>query len=346
MGKTAFATNNALTKKAWEEKLYRDSVKETFFASMAGETSDNIVQVQTDLTKDKGDQITFGLRMKLSGTGVTEGTVLEGNEENLSTYDYSITLAQYRHAVRDKGEMDRQRPMLDVDEESKMALKDWGTEKSDQLAFDAIFASPTRVAYRDGGATGAFKVASGGSAAATAKAALSASYKANASFLKNLVTWAKNGGNRSIVPLRPVMIGGKKYFVLLTHGDVVDDLKNDSTIQAAWQNAAERGSDNPFFKDAEIIWNGLVVKSHENCTLGTDAGGGSNVAWCKSVLLGAQALVKAEGKRGKVVAKTFDYDNEHGYAWGMITKWGKPKFNSEDYGSIGVYIARTQISDV
>jgi len=41
----------------------------------------------------------------------------------------------------------------------------------------------------------------------------------------------------------------------------------------------------------------------------------------------------------------FDYDNEQGYAWGMIAAAGKPKFNSKDYGVIGVYTARTGVAE-
>jgi hypothetical protein len=47
-----------------------------------------------------------------------------------------------------------------------------------------------------------------------------------------------------------------------------------------------------------------------------------------------------------MVQEVFDYQNEHGYAWNMIAAAGKPQFNSLDYGSIGVYLARTNISGV
>ena len=143
MAKTSFSTSDALTKKAWEEKLYRDAVKESFFSRFKGESGESIIHVKNQLTKDKGDKITFGIRYRLTGTGVTSGTILEGNEEKLSTASDSVSLEQYRHAVRDDGEMSRQRAMFDINEESKMALKDWASEKIDQLCFDAILSSPT-----------------------------------------------------------------------------------------------------------------------------------------------------------------------------------------------------------
>jgi N4-gp56 family major capsid protein len=341
MGKTAFTTSDALTKKAWEEKLYRDAVKETFWSKFEGDGPENIIHVKNQLTKDKGDKVTFGIRMRLTGAGVTSGTILEGNEESLTTYSDDVTLEQYRHAVRDDGKLSHQRAMFNIDEESEQALKDWASERVDQLKFDAILASPTRVAYLDGGASGVFSTTT---TAATAKTGVNATYKASATFLSALKTWAKTGGNRSSVPLRPLKVKGESVYALLTHPDVIYDLRQDSSVVNAWLHARERGADNPLFRDADIIYDGIAVFGHENMPIAADAGAGSNVKWAKGVLLGKQALVWANGQRGKVVKKTFDYDNETGFGWSIICGTNKPVFNSVDYGSLGVYFARSGIS--
>lgn len=342
MAKTIQSSANNLTKKVWEEKLYRDSVKESFFMErFSGTSSDNIVHVKSNLEAGKGDKITFGLRMKLSGAGVEEGQILEGNEEALSTYDFSLTLKQYRHAVRDDGEMDRKRAVWDMDEESRSALKDWMTEKIDQLCFDAAFLNPTLTAYRSNASTGAFAT---NATYATALADISAANsKCNAAFLSALKTIAKNGQGRNFIPLRPIKYKGKMYYVLLVHDDVVYDLKQDPILQAAWENAMERGEDNPLFRDAVVVWDGVIVHSHENVPKGTNGGGGA-VAYSKGVLLGAQGLAWAWGRRPKVVEKDFDYEDEHAYAIGMLGRAGKPVFNSKDYGSIHCVFARTNIS--
>ena len=345
MAKTSFTTSDALTKKHWEEKLYRDAVKESFFSRFMGDSSESLVHVKSQLTKDKGDKITFGIRYRAIGTGVTSGTTLEGNEESLRTSSDSVTLEQHRHAIRDDGAMSRQRAEFDIREESKNALKDWGSEKTDQLAFDAILSSPTKIAYRDGTAAGVFATSA---SAATAKAALSATYKMNAAFLSALKTGAKTGFNRTQVPLRPLKIKGKEYFVLLVHPDVIYDLKQDSILQNAWMQAQERGEDNPLFRDADVMWDGVIVYGHENIPIAAD-GGGASVKWSKGVLMGKQSLIWAWGQRGKVVQETFDYENEEGYAWSIIAATKKPVFtepggSAADYGSIGVYTSRTGIS--
>lgn len=329
MAKTIFTTSNALTKKAWEEKLFRDALKDAYFSRFMGKDANSLCQVKTDLVKEKGDKITFGIRMRLAGSGVTSGQTLEGNEESLVTYDHSITLEQYRHAVRDNGALDRQRAMFSIDEESKSALKGWGSEKIDQLAFDAIVDSPTKIFY-GGDATGTGDV--------------EAADLITPALISKVRVWCKGGGGRVQTPLRPVRVGGKSYFILLVHPDVMYDLKQDSTFAQAVREARERGKENPLFTGAAAIWDGVVIHEHENIPIVTNWGAGSNIPGAKCVFMGAQSLVWAWGKRPSVVAKSFDYDNEHGYAWGMIARTNKPKFNSKDYGSVAVYVARTQIN--
>jgi N4-gp56 family major capsid protein len=330
MAKTSVATDNALTQKLWDEQLFRDTKKESYFDRFMAKGPNSIVQVKTALEKKKGDKITFGIRMRLSGAGQTEGGVLEGNEEKLTTYDHSITLGRYRHAVRDAGELDRQRPIYDMDDEARQALSDWGSEKIDQLAMDALVASPSKIFY-------------GGTATSTAT--VTAAGLITPAIISKIRVWALTGGARSQTPLRPIKINGKKYFVLLVHPDVMYDLKQDSTFAQARREALERGKDNPIFSGSEAMWDNVVVHEHENVPIVTNWGSGSNVAGAKCSLMGAQSLVWAWGKRPKVVAKTFDYDEEHGFGWGMTSKVNKPVFNSLDYGSIAVYVARTQISD-
>lgn len=339
MAKTTFSTSDGLTKKIWDEKLFRDAKKATYFDKFTGDTPQSIVYEKTNLTKSQGDAISFGIRMRLTGAGITSGTQLEGNEEKLTTYSYQLTLEQYRHAVRDNGAIDRQRAMFSISDESESAIKDWGTEKLDQLIFDALATTPTKTFYQDKDATGAKKIGT----AATAKAQLSSSYPITLAAISFLKAVAKTGQNRAFVPLRPIKIGGKEYYVLLVHPEAMYDLKANSDFQQAMREADTRGDENKLFTGATAIWDGVVIHEHENIALGTD-GGGSTVHFCKASLLGAQALCLGWGKRGRVVQKTFDYENEEGYAYDMICKAGKPVFNSLDYGSIGVYLPCTNLA--
>lgn len=347
MAKTYFSTSNDLTKKIFSESLYRDAKKESYFSKFVSSSADNIVHERTELSKDKGDEVVIGLRVRLTGTGVEEGTQLEGNEEALSTHAMRVVLKQYRHAVRDSGEMTRRRPAFDISEESVMALKDWMSEKVDQLHFDALGVgagstaseNPTKLFYKTSAgvlSTGTF---------ATAKSALTvADSKLSLNMISFLKTYALTGGARSQIPLRPVKIDGKPYFVLLTHPDAVYDLRADASFQQAMREAEVRGKENPLFSGAVAIWNGVVVHEHESVVIGTDAGSTTNVPFAKAALLGAQSLCLAYGKRPELVQDQFDYFDQIGHAMSVIMGVKKSKFDSKDYGSVGVLLSRTNVS--
>lgn len=340
MAKTRFETNNALTKKIFEEKLFRDVVKESYFTKFSGSDQSSIVYKKEDLVKSKGDTITFGLRMRLSGAGVTGRQQLEGNEESLTTHSNTVTLERYRHGVRDNGQLDRQRTAFNISAESRQAIQDWGSEKIDKLCFDELVTARTKALYTtSAGNTGATE--------ATAKAALTvANGKLTLPLISFAKTWAQTGGGRAYVPLRPIRVDGKDTFVLLTHPDALYDLKTSSAWQQAQREAEARGKSNPIFSGAVGFWDGVVIHEHENMPIAADAGASSNVPWAKAVLLGAQSLCWADGERPSIVQEKFDYEEEEGYCWRATCGVARSEFNSLEYGSVGLYVARTNVSGV
>lgn len=328
MAKTTVLTGDLLTKKLWEETLFRDTLKEAYFSRFMGKSSDDLAQVKEDLVKEKGDKITFGIRMRLTGTGVVSGQTLEGNEEKLTTYSFYVTLERYRNAVRDAGALDRQRPIYDMDQESRDAIKGWGVEKIDQLSFDAITLSPTKIFY-------------GGDATTTVN--IDATDVITPGLISKIKAYAKTGGNRTYIPLRPIKIKGKNYYVLLTHPEVVYDLSQDAAWAQAAREALPRGEDNPIFSGADYLWDGVLIHSHENIPL-ANTWGGAAVHGARCVFMGSQSLCWAWGERPSVVSEEFDYQEEHGFAWRVTCGVAKPTFNSLDYGSFGVFVACTDVT--
>ena len=146
MANTTFATGDALTRKIWSAKLFKEMVRDIYLSKFMGEGADNIVQVKTDLIKQKGDKITVGLRMRLTGAGQsssTTGITLEGNEEALDFYDYSVSLVEHGHAVKTGSKLDLQRPAFDLRTELKDSLKEWVSEKLEKLLISAAVTAPT-----------------------------------------------------------------------------------------------------------------------------------------------------------------------------------------------------------
>lgn len=330
MAKTTFATSDTLTKKLWEAKLFKDTLKQIWWGKFMGEGAESAVMVRNDFTKSKGDQMYFGLRMRLTGDPITGSNTLEGFEQKLTTYNMSVSLQRYRFGVRDNGALSRQRAMFDISAESEQALRDQGSEYIDQLCFDAISAAPTKILY-------------GGDATATTDVATED--KLTPALIAKMAAGAKTGWARTYVPFRPIMVEGRAYYVLLVHPDVMYDLYQDSTFTQAMREAEVRGKDNPLFYGSKAIWSNVVIHEHENVPIATNWGSGANVHGCKCIFFGAQALVWAWGERPSVVGKMFDYDEEQGYGWRMTAGVAKSKFNSLDYGSAMIYVSRSEVSD-
>lgn len=366
MARTQITTSSHERKEVWEEKLFRDTMVTSYFIkNFAGKAAANvmtgmdfessandIVQVKTNLAAKgkkstrKGDKINFFLVPRIdpaTNAGVTSGQTLKGREIALQSYEFEMELERYRQAVSAGSTMDWQRSAWNIPTEARSALLTWGVEKVDLLAFEALDSTATSTFYTTSSGT------TRAAAFATGKAALTAAdSKLTPKMVSFIKTWCMTGGARAgtQVPLRPVMIGGKKYYVLLVHPDVLYDWKNDSTVMQAHREARERSEENPIFSGASYIWDGVVIHEHENVTIGTDAGAGSNVPFARCHLLGAQSLCLAVGERPSLVEDTEDFGEDHFLAWGMTMKMGKPQFNSKDYGSVTLAVSRTNVSGV
>lgn len=347
MSKTTLATGNAQTAKAWSEKVFRETRKASYFSKFMG-GDEALVREFTELTSGKGDTVNVPLIQRMTSAGVTSGSTLEGAEDNLTFANYQLILEQYRNAIRDDGKMTRKRAGFDVKEESKSALKVWGGEKIDALLFSAGQTSLTSITYRAGGTLRATATS------ATASAALTSTDVITPRLISATKTMAETGFNRRQNTLAPIMVDGSQYWIMLVHPDAGDDLRNDSTWNQANREAQQRGEKNPIFQNALGVWSGVIVHTHENIGLYTNGGASSNVPYCTNLFMGANALAWAWGEREQIVYKTFDFDNEEAWAWGIIASAGKPQFTfvsssgsaSKDHAVIGVYTARTQTSDI
>ena len=105
MAVTNYATNNPLAVKLWSKRLTVEALKATWIYKFIGETTDDMLYIKDETQKSAGDQITYGLRMQLTGSGVLGDGTLEGNEESLTTYSDALIINQLRHAVRSQGRM-------------------------------------------------------------------------------------------------------------------------------------------------------------------------------------------------------------------------------------------------
>lgn len=237
MAVTSYGVNDALAVKLWSKRMDVEALKETHFAAYVGTTSSSLAQEMTEPKKGAGDQVTWGLRRLAEGDGVTEGQVLEGNEEAISRFSDSMVINQLRHAVRvkNRGTIDAQRVPYDLREEAYETLRDWYSDRMDsiffsQLAGNTAQADMKRTGFNATVAPSANRVIRPGTVANDQSLS-------NDPFTLSLIDRARNRARTADVPLRPVRgLGREVDYVCFVHPDQVLDLRTDAQTAGNWLN--------------------------------------------------------------------------------------------------------------
>jgi N4-gp56 family major capsid protein len=365
---------DALRPELWQKELYKDVMDNLFFSKFTGESENNIVQIKSNLKKTSGDTVTIPLTAKLSGSGVTGDSELEGNEEAISAYSDSIVIDQIRNAVRLTGKLDEQKNVYDMRMDAKNKLSIWAQEFIERQMFFKLAGvnnvlvtdvDTTVVGARCAWSNAPAQVPAADTAAGYGARYLCADYTNGADSLAAtdlltpaLISMARIKAKMASPQIRPIKIEGKNYFVMFIHPWQAFDLKNNATYAQAQREAQVRGDSNPIFTGALGVWDGVVVHEHEyvphilaatstqmnfnSATAGTQFTNGVHAF--RAVLCGQQALGFVQTQDSfKMVEKTFDYENKVGYATSLIGGIQKLTFNSKDYGVVAVDTSATAL---
>jgi N4-gp56 family major capsid protein len=329
-------SNSSLRPQLWRKQLFADVRDELYMTRFIGPSETNMIQEFTDLKKDNGDTINFGLGMKLSGDGVTGDSELEGNEESMTDYAETVTVNQLRNAVRLTGKMDEQKNCYNMRMSAKDRLKDWWAERIDEEILDKLCGKTTSTfANTPTAAASTRSVFAGGQSAV---GSLTTAMKMDTKVLD----LAKQTAILATPKIRPLRVGGKQHYIAILHPYDATNLRQDPVWNQAQREANVRGESNPIFSGALGIWNGVVVHEHEYVYRTNDGSGSAYVA--RNILCGQQAAVIGWGKPVAWVEKTFDYGNKFGVSVGAIFGAIKPIFNSLDYGVITMFCASAAAS--
>ena len=320
----------------WRKQLFADVRDNLYMTRFIGSAEQNMIQELEDGKAKKGTNISFGLGIKLSGSGITGDSALEGNEEAMTDYDEDVAVNQLRHAVLLTGEFDEQRNVYNMRESAKNRLADWWAERIDQELLDKLCGKTTATfANTPTAAASSRSVYAGG---AGSIGAITTAMKMDTKVLDR----AKQDAILASPRIRPLRINGKQYYVAILHPYDATNLRQDPVWAQAQRDANVRGEDNPILSGALGVWNGIVVHEHEYVFRTNDGSGSAQVA--RNVLCGQQAGVIAWGKPVKWVEKTFDYGNQWGVSVGAIFGCIKPMFNAVDYGVMTMFCASAQAS--
>ena len=316
-----------LTVQQWDDKFFVEHVQQNRFAGEMGTSENSIIQVKEDLKQKKGDSVTFALVNRLTGAGVTDGATLEGNEEDLDSRSFKLTINERANGVR-VTDWQNQISAIDLRKAAKMTLKTWAMEDTRDRTIAALM-SINGVAY--GSASEGQKDAwlvdnadrvlfgaakSNDSGPGDHSAALANIDATNDKLTASAASLMKRIAQSASPKIRPVMSAssGREYFTVYVPSLVFRDLKADSTITQAQRDVSLRMQNEKLFKGGDLEWDGMIFKEIHDIPVVANAGAGGTVDVAPVFFCGAQALGYGIASRWQSATETFDYGRKKGVA--------------------------------
>jgi hypothetical protein len=293
--------------------------------------------------KNGGEQMNIPLVSRLSGAGVSTGTLV-GNEEKVDNYGMRVWLEWARHAVV-TNKAESQKDSADIFGEAKPLLADWGKELQRDELIAALMALPSEsqpaagvrvngILYDE--ATAAQRNTwNAANSDRVLYGALVSNYNAtHATALANCDTSNDKLTATNLALLKRVAMGanpkirpfktkdGYEYYVAFAGLNGFRDLKSSlETVNKDARPREQNGMDkNPLFQDGDQIYDGVIVRQVPEIssfvtnvwtTLKT-AGATSNRVE-PVFLCGQQAAVQAWGQMAK---PTFRKEDDYGFITG------------------------------
>jgi len=287
----------------WARAVLRDHLYAGFWSNMVGEEGARMPIIRkTELLNNAGDTIHIQVTSPLTGAGITgDTTALEGSEENLTTSAIKVIPLLRRHGVLVNRRANK-KSILDLRGEAKMRLAEWGEEKMDDVRF-AAFASQATLngeAY-----TSNFRVVGGGTSGAGDVGTT------DLLDVETIMAAKLDLYNARALPLK--FEDGRPMFAAVVHPNCLFNLKRSDEYRDWVREAHIRGADNPFFKGATAVIDGVVIFEHVNVTTALDGAGSIKVA--RNIFFGAEAFIEGVDETVDWAEDTFDYGKEWGVAY-------------------------------
>jgi N4-gp56 family major capsid protein len=347
MAITAFGTNDSQTVKIWSTMTFREALKQTLFYKFLGTGKKAIIQRLTELESQAGDQIKYDLLLQMGNDGVTGDNRMRGNEEALTYYQDTVNIDQLRnaHAFR---RMSQQRTVHDLRMDAKANLSDWFADKMDTYMFNCLCGNTSHTFGQTATAPDADHYVVSGDVSNTGTIATDeGNLSSNDQIQLADLDFAKEKAKTLSPLIRPVMIDGAEYYVIVLHPYSITDMRLDvaNSAYVSWPDiqmyANKRGLKNPIFDGSMGVYNNMII--YESTRIYEPV---SSVR--RNLFLGAQSGVFAvgnaysklqQGRSGKDNLMSWyedsdDYGNENGIAVGCIFGVNKSVFNSKDYATI------------
>ena len=362
MAVTNFARLNSKQKIVWSRDVWSAARDQMFCKKFLGTGPGAMIQRITDLTKtEKGEKVLMQLVADLVDDGVIGDDEREGNEEEMQNFEVELSIDLISHQVKNKGKMADQKTVINFREQAKDRLAYWLANRIDQLVFLSLsgisYAFHNNGKPRVGSPFPSLSFAADVSAPSSKRhlmwngtnlvtsntANITSSFVASYKMIVDAVAYAKDHY------IKPLMAGGKEYYVILVKPGTLAQLKKDADYQRAVVALAQKdGANSPWFTGGTVTIDGAVIHEHRlvysttGAASGSKWGAGGLVEGTRTLLCGAQALGMADLGVPEWVEKKFDYDSKVGISVDKMFGLLKPKFHSiydesvEDFGVLAI----------
>jgi N4-gp56 family major capsid protein len=305
----------------WAKAVLRESLAGGFWKNMTGgEGSGQPIIQKSELLNNPGDTIHIQTTEPLSEAGISGDTaMLVGNEEALATSEMVVIPTLYRHAVRVNRRANK-KSIVDLRGEAKMRLAEWGEQKMDSLRFTNFTSVGPTIngdtyvpnLYIVGGGTDEDDVGLGDTLTVEAMQQIK---------LELVNQLAK-----------PIRFDGLPFYAMVVHPNTMYDLKREDEYRDWVREAERRGPDNPFFKGATAVIDGMTIFEHPNIDNSDNAG---SVAVSRGIAFGSEFAVEGLDENVSWAEDEFDYGLEFGIAFSFAFQ---PR-RALELNSIGVLCA-------
>jgi len=351
-----------LTPQIWDSDFFRDYVRMSRYKRYMGTDEASIFQIKEDLTKKRGDRVTFALVNELTGGGVTGNNTLKGNEERLNSRSHALIVDVLRHAVA-VDDWDEQKSVIDLRQAARVQLREWAMKKLRDACTDAlgmidgtVFGSATN-ANRDtwyGNNLDRIVIGTGAAAAQGTFASAISAISTTSQLAPNTLSLMKRLAQSASPKIKPVYVKemDQEWYVAFVGPkawrDLTEDNPTTNVLTLANRDARVRGVDNPLFTGDSLVWDGMIIREIPEIAQVSSAIASVGTALEPVYLCGAQAVGLAWAQRTKSTTDTDDYGFLHGVGVQEIRRVEKLRFGTaagadtttpKDHGIVTAFVA-------
>lgn len=356
MAFTEILSAHGVTVKQWDADCNKRYLRQLFWYRFMSASMNSPIQTKSDLTKKKGDSVTFNIASEIQGGVHTGSAKVAGNEGVMYFAPFQVSVDNDNVSVRmDNIPMSVQRVAFDVLKEARDGLTRKRAQRTDDritAALSVVTTGRVRGRYLYGNNENNWN--------STHATALANVNNTDDKLTTEMIGRAKRKAKipvNATGKIRPMMLkerdegdGSQEWFLFAGHTYGIRDMVN---LDAVWRQPMllvppMSNPNNVLFTGSSFkgAWDGVLVHEYEGIELLPNSGAAS-IQVAHNLLLGAQAACIAWAQFSKFKEQLQNYEEDAGYKLHEINGILKTVYDfnavngeaNEDFGLAHVFSA-------